>query len=86
MAYNPTTNLLEAARKVSAELDSTDERTIDRILRHRRILASVLNVAIRNLEAEQTLKAAFRASLAGAGGAYPLVDESGRDEDERWEA
>tara|TARA_R110000868_G_scaffold195012_1_gene440607 strand:+ start:713 stop:970 length:258 start_codon:yes stop_codon:yes gene_type:complete len=85
MAYNPTTNLIEAARKVSEELSSDEPLTVDRIMRRRRILASVLNVHARNLENEQKLKVSFRASLA-EDRTYALVDESGRDEDERWEA
>lgn len=51
MPYDATANLIEAARKVASELDSDDPKVIARLTRRRHILAAVLRVAIRNVEA-----------------------------------
>lgn len=49
--YDPARNLIEAARKVAAELASDDPKVVGRLMKRRHILAAVLNVPAKNLAA-----------------------------------
>lgn len=51
--FDPQSNLVAAAMKVAAELSSEDPKVVERLIRRRHILAAVLRVPVRDLEAAQ---------------------------------
>ncbi len=55
--FDPIQNLIDAANKVASELSSEDPKTVERITKRRHILAAVLRVQIRNLEAARASQA-----------------------------
>jgi len=55
--FDPIQNLIDAANKVASELSSNDPAVVARIERRRHILAAVLRVQVRNLEAARASQA-----------------------------
>lgn len=57
MMFDPTQNLIDAARRIAAELSSDSPEVVARLLRRRHILAAGLRVHAANLETYRAAQA-----------------------------